>query len=356
MYKYGVEYATHYIESTLNSPYTAYKSEVLASTLSILGAKDVWDLGGNVSGLMKVDGSLRYQVEKSGISYRSLDLVPEYFSRDFAKSVCDQSQMIYDFIPGLIGDLRRTPLANNSLDHAVCADVIEHINPPEKALAEIFRILSPDGTVLLVIPSLYKLDAIRQSHILRKRASTHENKLSTIEWLQMCQETGFLIDSQYSRSLGVASGLLYLCWLNPNYVPLKRSPHDSEICSPEAQEFSLVKKILCSEDKQIDTYLKYHPSYLKKIEALLLQGDIFGILTLLTELYELVTNRSNEEIRHFVQTFSFDDVSSEGVAELQKMVRANHHLFSDPIFLSNSTVLCLKKPPIQEKIYPNAEH
>lgn len=350
MYKYGVEYATHYIESTLNSPYTAYKSEVLASTLSILGAKDVWDLGGNVSGLMKVDGSLRYQVEKSGIGYRSLDLVPEYFSRDFAKSVCDQSQMIYDFVPGVIGDLRCTPLANNSLNHAVCADVIEHIDQPIMALAEIFRILSPGGTVLLVIPSLYKLDAIKQSHILRKRASTHENKLSTIEWLQMCQEAGFLIDGQHSRSLGIASGLLYLSWLNPNYVPLKRSPHDSEICSPEALEFSLVKRILCSEDKQIDGYLKSHPAYLKKIEALLLQGNISGIMTLLPELYELVTDRRNEEIHHFVQAFSCDEVSSDGVAELKKMVKANCHVLSNPIFLSNSTILCLKKPANQQKV------
>ena len=128
MFKYDCEYARKYIEGTLNSPYTVYKNNVVAETAKSLLLKDVWDFGGNVSGMMKVDGSLRFQLSKRGIDYKAVDLNPAYFSTSFAKSLNQPETSIYKNVTGVVGDMRHLPLMSEGAEAIVCVDVIEHID------------------------------------------------------------------------------------------------------------------------------------------------------------------------------------------------------------------------------------
>ena len=49
----------------------------------------------------------------------------------------------------LDGDL---PLSSSSIDVVLCTDVIEHIVDPDRALAEICRVMRPGGTVMVFTP------------------------------------------------------------------------------------------------------------------------------------------------------------------------------------------------------------
>ena len=44
---------------------------------------------------------------------------------------------------------------SNSVDCVVCISVLEHVRYPQKVVAEIFRILKPDGIVFLNIPFVF---------------------------------------------------------------------------------------------------------------------------------------------------------------------------------------------------------
>jgi SAM-dependent methyltransferase len=54
--------------------------------------------------------------------------------------------------PGVQGDLHRLPLATGSCCMVVCFNVIEHLDAPELAIAEMARVLRPGGLLLLGFP------------------------------------------------------------------------------------------------------------------------------------------------------------------------------------------------------------
>lgn len=51
------------------------------------------------------------------------------------------------------GDLRELPLADDSFDVIVCFETIEHVEEPERALAELRRVLRADGTLIVSSPN-----------------------------------------------------------------------------------------------------------------------------------------------------------------------------------------------------------
>ncbi|MFA6303586.1 MAG: class I SAM-dependent methyltransferase [Legionella sp.] len=65
-------------------------------------------------------------------------------SSEFGMSVTDQGLIYYD---GAI-----MPLQDNSYDHVLCIEVLEHALDPELLLSEIARVLRQGGTLLLTVP------------------------------------------------------------------------------------------------------------------------------------------------------------------------------------------------------------
>lgn len=344
MYAYTKEYAQKYIEGTLSSPYTIYKNRTIAGILHDQNVHQVWDLGGNVSGMMRLEGSLRYQLERHGLQYGAVDLVPDYFSPTFARSLGQPDSALYPSSLGIVGDLRQLPLPANTAEAIVCADVIEHIDQPEQAMSEIYRVLQPGGKAVLVVPSLYKLDSIRLPHILQKRFSSHENRLLVNEWVELFTQAGLHVNTAASRPLGVASGLLYLSWLNPAYVPSKPDEHSPETFSPQADAFRTVKKIVGRVDDRIDAYLMDHPAELQRGRQAFQNGDVVQVLHLIHEWYQTVTATVSPELTEFIETFAYGALSLEGLDELTQVVQHSNEAIEDNAFLGNSALLVLEKP------------
>ncbi len=60
-----------------------------------------------------------------------------------------------DYNPDIIGDIHNLPFADNSIEAIVCLAVLEHVENPFKACAEIHRVLKPGGFCLITLPFLY---------------------------------------------------------------------------------------------------------------------------------------------------------------------------------------------------------
>lgn len=61
----------------------------------------------------------------------------------------------YGSRPEVFGDAQTLPFADGCMDSVALLDVLEHLPEPERALAEIARVLRPGGTLLLQVPFLY---------------------------------------------------------------------------------------------------------------------------------------------------------------------------------------------------------
>ncbi len=57
----------------------------------------------------------------------------------------------------VFGDGQRLPFAADRFDTVVLMDVLEHLPAPDAALAEAWRVLKPDGVLLVQVPFLYPL-------------------------------------------------------------------------------------------------------------------------------------------------------------------------------------------------------
>lgn len=73
-----------------------------------------------------------------------------------------------------IGSGYNLPFKNNSFDYAVLADVIEHLQKPKKALKEAYRVLKPNGKI--VISSVIKKPIGIQDKMHTKEYSPEELK------------------------------------------------------------------------------------------------------------------------------------------------------------------------------------
>ncbi len=70
------------------------------------------------------------------VDYKILDKVPDYH-------------------PDIVGDIHQLPFADNSIDAIVCIAVLEHVEEPAKAVAEVYRVLKPGGQAFFYAPFLF---------------------------------------------------------------------------------------------------------------------------------------------------------------------------------------------------------
>lgn len=79
-------------------------------------------------------------IEKGGVEYKILDPVPDYN-------------------PDIVGDIHHLPFADNSEEAIACIAVLEHVEDPFRASAEIHRVLSLGGMCMVYVPFLYYFHA-----------------------------------------------------------------------------------------------------------------------------------------------------------------------------------------------------
>ncbi len=62
---------------------------------------------------------------------------------------------VSDYNPDIVGDVRKLPLEDNSVDAILCIHLLEHVADPEVAMKEIYRVLKPGGFCYFDTPFLF---------------------------------------------------------------------------------------------------------------------------------------------------------------------------------------------------------
>ena len=105
----------------------------------------------------------------------------------------------YETRPNIYADAQALPLREESVDHALLLDVMEHLPEPERCLAEIHRVLKPQGSLTLQVPFIYPihdapLDFHRWTqHGLERAALRHGFEIGSIQAVGHPASTAALI-------------------------------------------------------------------------------------------------------------------------------------------------------------------
>lgn len=99
--------------------------------------KNILDIGG---GFRFQKGLKKYQPLFKQSNYRVLDKEASYQ-------------------PDILGDICQIPLSDGAVDAIICKAVLEHINEPQKAVKEMYRILRKGGKCFVYVPFLYPYHA-----------------------------------------------------------------------------------------------------------------------------------------------------------------------------------------------------
>lgn len=342
---YSFDYAKKYIERTLGSFYTINKNLLIARILRSLDVESVLDLGCNVGAMLKVPGSLRFQLEAVGINnFVGVDLHSAYFDKDFALSLGVGRNQLNEITLGIVGDMQDLKIGIESIECVVCADVIEHIPNPEKAIAEAFRVLKPGGVAVFVVPSMYKLDVLSLDQIDEIRKSTHENKKTIDEWKVMLVTAGFEIDNSNSQPIGLASGLSYLSWLIDDYVSRRVDVNGEDEYSRNSLLHKSAKEVLSKHDLTLGALLGSE-DITKQIIDLLSQGKVADVLNILLSVCQKVGIKWEEllVVRRFVESVTAD-VGLIERSKLENLKRLIKNTQFPSLILGNSCLVVLRKP------------
>lgn len=81
-------------------------------------------------------------------------------SREWLKPLAEKVEYkildkVPDFHPDIVGDIHDLPLKDASQDALICIAVLEHVEEPHKAMAEMYRVLKPGGYLFIYVPFLY---------------------------------------------------------------------------------------------------------------------------------------------------------------------------------------------------------
>ena len=59
-----------------------------------------------------------------------------------------------------VADADRLPFASCSFDVVICTQTLEYVEDPRRTLSEIYRVLKPEGVLLLSVPAIAPIDSI----------------------------------------------------------------------------------------------------------------------------------------------------------------------------------------------------
>jgi ubiquinone biosynthesis O-methyltransferase len=114
-----------------------------------------------------------------------------------AEASSDLEKLGYNNITLEIGDATQLLYTDSEFDKVLCSEVIEHIPNADKALSEIYRVLKPNGKLVLSTPnpkSWYGFDRyVIWERILRKKwYHPYDHWRSIKELLHMTEQNGFM--------------------------------------------------------------------------------------------------------------------------------------------------------------------
>ncbi len=127
--------------------------EAVLSALGEVGGQLLLDIGGG-------DGVLSYLIAERGAQTITVDTSPvalRFAREEFARRRLEAQPVE--------ASAYVMPFPTNTFDAAVCSDVIEHVQSPERLLAEAARTLRPGGRFVLTTPLRITEEPLDRTHV-----------------------------------------------------------------------------------------------------------------------------------------------------------------------------------------------
>jgi SAM-dependent methyltransferase len=150
----------------------------------------------------------------SGTGYGTAILADTKPSRllaiDVAEEAVQRTQAaVGDRAEVMVADVRDLPIADGSVDLAVCFEVIEHLDLRDEAIRELARVLRPDGLLLISSPNRNQYPAGNEHHVYEYTPDELEHELArvfaNVDLYRQCAWLGTLIATR--EELTLPSGL-----------------------------------------------------------------------------------------------------------------------------------------------------
>lgn len=103
------------------------------------------------------------------------------------------------------------PFADGEVQHVVMTEVLEHVPDPAAALRELRRVLAPDGTLCLSVPTSYTELLFWRLHPLYAENATHERIFTKPELRRALGQAGFAIERWEGRNFQPAISWVFHC-------------------------------------------------------------------------------------------------------------------------------------------------
>jgi SAM-dependent methyltransferase len=150
---------------------------------------------------------LYYALEKSNGRVIGLDLTEETLKRVRASKTLAGFEDRIEFV---VGDMRRMPIQDESVDLIFSFGVIEHVLPrdSQKTVREFFRVLKPGGRLLLATPNLWSAHTITRPilQLLGKWRVGFERSISPAVLARYCRHAGLEIEESGVMETGSLFG------------------------------------------------------------------------------------------------------------------------------------------------------
>jgi ubiquinone/menaquinone biosynthesis C-methylase UbiE len=139
-------------------------------------------------------GILSAAIAKTARSMVAFDLTPEMLRK--AEQRCAAAGC--DNVEFREGDATALPFADAAFDGAVTRLSVHHFDQPQRAMAEVFRVLRPGGMFVVadVISSDIEAESELQNAIEILRDPSHTRMLPGAELLALVEQAGFAVQSQ----------------------------------------------------------------------------------------------------------------------------------------------------------------
>jgi ubiquinone/menaquinone biosynthesis C-methylase UbiE len=141
--KYRTRGAYHWLAFSRNPRqvdlFTRTRYDAVVALAGISSGEVVVDMGSG-------DGALTWYLAQSNGTGKTIGVEPESEGLRLAQKLNIEKNA------GLVFLSNSTSLPTESVDVVVCAEVIEHVDDPEQLLSEIYRLLKPNGRLIITTP------------------------------------------------------------------------------------------------------------------------------------------------------------------------------------------------------------
>jgi len=194
------------------------------------------------SKLRYMDGSLLDVGCGAGV-YGKIYKKETYFGMDLSKAVVKRGKKDLSYANFLVCDAQDISLRPNSVDHALCTEVLEHLATPLECLSEIYNVLRPKGILLVTTPNFLTKNrpkvawfSVLEMYGIKRRSYLH-TAFKPVELKEMVERLGFRTldygtlekETLYSAIIATLVNVLFRSLLKKS-ITLPKSWLSEKIC------------------------------------------------------------------------------------------------------------------------------